>query len=60
LLAIEAGNTSDQTRIAAEKVTLRQIPQTFDLTTDPDTPEQLQAKWPEGLARLNDDNTARE
>ena len=60
LLAIEAGNTSDQTRIAAEKVTLRQIPQTFDLTTDPDTPEQLQAKWPDGLPRLNDDNTPRE
>ena len=35
--------------IATEKQVLRDIPQTFDLTTD--TPEQLKNKWPEGLPK---------
>ena len=47
LRAIEAGDTSAQATIAAEKQTLRDIPQTFDLTTD--TPVQLKAKWPSEL-----------
>jgi hypothetical protein len=47
LRAIEAGDTSAQARIATEKQTLRDIPQTFDLTTD--TPEELKAKWPSEL-----------
>jgi hypothetical protein len=49
LLAIEAGDTSSQSTIATEKQTLRNIPQTFDLTTDNDTPEELKAKWPSEL-----------
>jgi len=28
---------------------LRDIPATFDLTTDVDTPEKLKAKWPTEL-----------
>jgi len=47
LRAIEAGDTSAQSTIATEKQTLRDIPQTFDLTTD--TPEELKAKWPDEL-----------
>jgi hypothetical protein len=45
--AVEAGDTSAQATIGAEKQTLRDIPQTFDLTTD--TPEELKAKWPAEL-----------
>ena len=47
LRAVEAGDTSAQSTIATEKQVLRDIPQTFDLTTD--TPEQLKAKWPAEL-----------
>ena len=39
----------DVAPLAAQKQTLRDIPQTFDLTTDPDEPEQLKAKWPDEL-----------
>jgi hypothetical protein len=45
--AVEAGDTSAQATIASEKQTLRDIPQTFDLTTV--TPEELKAKWPTEL-----------
>jgi hypothetical protein len=45
--AVEAGDTSAQSTIATEKQVLRDIPQTFDLTTD--TPEQLKALWPTEL-----------
>jgi len=45
--AIEAGDTDAQATIKTKKQTLRDIPQTFDLTTD--TPEQLKAKWPDEL-----------
>lgn len=51
MLAVESGNAGAQARIAGEKEVLRQIPQTFDLTTDPDTPAMLAAKWPDGLPR---------
>ena len=44
--ALEADDGSAAT-VAAEKQVLRDIPQTFDLTTD--TPEQLKAKWPDEL-----------
>ena len=47
--AVEAGDTSAQTTIATEKQVLRDIPATFDLTTDVDTPEKLKAKWPTEL-----------
>jgi len=48
--ALEADDGSHKV-IAAEKQVLRDIPQTFDLTTD--TPEELKEKWPEGLPRSN-------
>ena len=47
--AVEAGDASAQATIATEKQALRDIPQTFDLTTD--TPAQLRDKWPDGLPR---------
>ena len=47
--AVEDGNADAQTTIKNEKQTLRDIPQTFDITTGVDTPEQLKAKWPDGL-----------
>jgi hypothetical protein len=49
LRAIEAGDTSAQATIGTEKQVLRDIPQTFDLTTDNDTPEELKGKWPTEL-----------
>ena len=47
--AVEAGDTDTQALIAAEKQTHRDIPQTFDLTTENDTPMELKAKWPTEL-----------
>ena len=49
LRALEDGDTDAQATIATEKQTLRQIPQTFDLTTDNATPLELEAKWPSEL-----------
>jgi len=46
--ALEADDGS-HLAIAAEKQVLRDIPQTFDLTTE--TPEQLKELWPEGLSK---------
>ena len=46
--ALEADDGSAAT-VAAEKKALRDIPQTFDLTTD--TADELKAKWPEGLPK---------
>jgi len=46
--ALEA-NDGSAAAVAAKKQELRDIPQTFDLTTD--TPEQLKDKWPEGLPK---------
>ena len=45
----ESGDTAAKITIATEKQNLRDIPQTFDITTGVDTPEQLKAKWPAGL-----------
>lgn len=47
--AAESGDTNAQTKIAAEKQILRDLPQTFDLTAR--TPEQLRARWPKELPR---------
>jgi len=47
--ALEDGDTDVQATIKAKKQVLRDIPQTFDLTTD--TPEELKEKWPEGLPK---------
>ena len=48
--AIEAEDTDAQATIKTNKQTLRDIPQTFDLTTDNDTPEELLEKWPSELS----------
>jgi len=47
--AVEDGDTDMQATIKAKKQELRDIPQTFDLTTD--TPKELKEKWPEGLPK---------
>ena len=47
--AIEAEDTGAQATIKTKKQTLRDIPATFDITTDVDTPEKLKAKWPTEL-----------
>ena len=47
--AVEAGDTDTQATIATKKQVLRDIPQTFDITTGVDTPEKLKAKWPAEL-----------
>ena len=47
--AVEAGDTDAQATIGTEKQALRDIPATFDITTDVDTPEKLKAKWPSEL-----------
>ena len=49
LRAVEAGDTDEQQRIAAEKQALRDIPQTLDLDGYA-TPEALGAAWPEELS----------
>lgn len=52
--AVEAGDMDAQARITAEKETLRDIPQTFDLRAQ--TPEGLKGEWPSELpARINSD-----
>jgi hypothetical protein len=47
--AVEVGDTDAQATITTKKQTLRDIPATFDITTDVDTPEKLKAKWPSEL-----------
>tara|TARA_R110000824_G_C14876126_1_gene642826 strand:+ start:293 stop:553 length:261 start_codon:yes stop_codon:yes gene_type:complete len=47
--AVEAGDASAQSTIGTAKQVLRDIPSTFDITTDVDTPEKLKAKWPTEL-----------
>jgi len=49
--AVESGDTDAQSTIKTEKEALRNIPQTFDLTTDTPTPAELKQKWPEGLPK---------
>jgi len=50
--AVEAGDTDAQATIKTKKQILRDIPQTFDLTTENDTPDELKQKWPEGLPNI--------
>jgi hypothetical protein len=47
--AVEAGDTDAQATIKTKKQTLRDIPATFDITTDAGTPELLKGKWPSEL-----------
>ena len=49
LKAIEAEDASAQSTVATKKQVLRDIPATFDITTDVDTPAKLKAKWPTEL-----------
>ena len=48
LIAIESGDSSEQTRVNTLKQTLRDIPATFDLD-GLGTPETLKAAWPSEL-----------
>ena len=41
--AVEDGDTDAQATIKTKKQTLRDMPATFDITTDVDTPEKLKA-----------------
>ena len=47
--AVEDGDTDAQATIKTKKQPLRDLPATFDITTDVDTPEKLKAKWPTEL-----------
>jgi hypothetical protein len=47
--AVEAEDADAQATIKTKKQTLRDLPATFDITTDVDTPEKLLAKWPTEL-----------
>lgn len=47
--AVEDGDADAQATIKTKKQTLRDLPATFDITTDVDTPEKLKAKWPTEL-----------
>ena len=47
--AVEDGDTDAQATIKTKKQTLRDLPATFDITTDVDTPDKLKAKWPTEL-----------
>ena len=49
LKAIEAGDASAQSTVATKKQVLRDLPATFDITTDAGTPELLKGKWPTEL-----------
>ena len=49
MIANESGTSSEQDAGKAKKQTLRDLPATFDITTDVDTPEKLKAKWPAAL-----------
>ena len=49
MIANESGTSSEQDAVKAKKQTLRDLPATFDITTDVDTPEKLKAKWPTEL-----------
>ena len=47
--AVEDGDTDAQNTIKTKKQTLRDLPATFDITTDVATPDKLKAKWPTEL-----------
>jgi hypothetical protein len=48
--ALEVGDTTETAKVVAEKQALRDIPQTFQLSSYR-TSEALQKSWPEGLPR---------
>ena len=47
--SVEDADTDAQATIKTKKQTLRDIPATFDITTDVNTLEKLEAKWPTEL-----------
>ena len=47
--AVEDADTDAQATIKTEKQVLRDLPATFDITTDAGTPELLKVKWPTEL-----------
>ena len=49
--ALEDEDTDVQATIKVKKQVLRDIPQTFDLTTENNSPEELKQKWPEALPK---------
>ncbi len=49
--AIDDADSAGEQLVRAKRQFLRNIPQTFDLNTPNDTPEELAARWPDGLAR---------
>ena len=49
--AVEASDGAEQTRIAAQKQVLRDIPRTFDLSVYR-TPQKLRAAWPSDLPKI--------
>ena len=49
LKAIEAEDASAQSTVKTKKQVLRDLPATFDITTDAGTPELLKGKWPTEL-----------
>lgn len=51
--ADEQNNVAEKTRLASEKQTLRDLPQTFDLSSALDV-DQLKALWPAGLPMHRD------
>lgn len=51
LRAQETGDATEQAKIATEKQKLRDIPQTFDLSSK-STPKALKDTWPEELPKL--------
>ena len=51
LKAMESGDSSAEATIKTDRQALRDIPQTIDITTGGDTPEQLNARWPDGLPK---------
>jgi hypothetical protein len=48
--ADEGGSAQEKLAIAKQKTALRNIPETFDLSSA-QTPEQLKTLWPEGLPK---------
>jgi hypothetical protein len=51
--ALEASDTTEKTRIATLKQTLRDIPQKYDLSVFK-TPEELKAAWPKELDKIDE------
>jgi hypothetical protein len=49
LRAVESHDTVAQDELRTLRIELRDIPETFDLGNDRDTPERLKSRWPDNL-----------